>query len=67
VLLNNALEQTGWRRGDLREGNWRELVAGRLQGVTWDDVVRDVRPFLEPSAHVELLTMENVLRVLGKE
>jgi len=67
VLLNNALKQTGWRGGDVTEDNWQDLVADRLQGVTWNDVVRDVRPFLEPSAHVELLTMENVLRVLGKE
>jgi len=27
-------------------------------------VVADVRPFLQPSANLDLLTLENVLRVL---
>ena len=67
VLLNNALQQTGWQGGDVSEHNWRDLVRHRLRDVIWDSVVRDVRPFLEPSAHLRLLTMENLLHVLAKE
>ena len=64
VLLNHALQQTGWRDEPLTEGNWREAVRRRLQAVRWDQVVSDVRPFLEPSADPALLTQENLLRVL---
>jgi hypothetical protein len=65
VLLNNALQQTGWHGEPLTEGNWREAVHRRLQAVRWDQVVSDVRPFLEPSADPALLTQENLMRVLA--
>ena len=65
TLLNNALRQTGWPGPELTEGNWREAVRERLQALAWDQVVADVRPFLEPGADAGLLTLENVLRVLG--
>jgi hypothetical protein len=54
VLLNNALRQTGWRDEPLTETNWREVVRRRLQAIRWDQVVSDVRPFLEPSAEHDL-------------
>jgi len=65
TLLNNALRQTGWDGRPMTESNWREAVRNRLQTIAWDRVVADVRPFLEPSADLDLLTLENVLRVLG--
>ena len=64
VMLNNALRQTGWHGESLTEGNWREAVRRRLQAVRWDQVVSDVRPFLEPSADPAILTPENLMRVL---
>jgi predicted nucleotidyltransferase component of viral defense system len=66
TLLNNALEQTGWGGGYVHEDNWRDLIRERLEAAVWDQVVNDVRPFLEPGAHLELLTRENVLRVLRR-
>jgi hypothetical protein len=65
MLLNNALQQTGWTDGPLAEDNWREAVRSRLQTVAWERVVSDVRPFLEPRADPALLTLENMMRVLG--
>ncbi|MCK4472218.1 MAG: nucleotidyl transferase AbiEii/AbiGii toxin family protein [Anaerolineae bacterium] len=65
TLLNNALQQTGWAGLPLTEHNWRGMVRNRLQTLRWDQVVADVRPFLEPSADLGLLTLENVVRVLG--
>jgi hypothetical protein len=65
VLLTNALEQTGWAGGPVTADNWRAMVRDRLQTLAWDHVVADVRPFLEPSADVGLLTLDNVKRVLG--
>lgn len=64
TMLNNALQQTGWGRSLLTERNWRVAVRGRLQNVSWDRVVNDVRPFLEPSADPTLLSYENVMQVL---
>jgi len=65
VLLNNALRQTGWARGDLTQATWRGAVRRRLRGAAWDRVVADVRPLLEPAAGPPALTQDNVMRVLG--
>jgi hypothetical protein len=64
ALLNNALAQTGWTGPSASGDNWRGLVRDRLQTASWDQVVADVRPFLEPSADLNLLTRENLFRVL---
>ena len=64
ALLNNTLRQTGWPGPELTEDTWRNAVKARLQALAWDQVAADVRPFLEPGADVELLTLENVLRVI---
>jgi len=54
------------RREFIAEGYWREMVRERLQRVGWEGVVADVRPFLGPEANLDLMTLENVLRVLGQ-
>jgi hypothetical protein len=65
VLLNHALQQTGWA-GNLVTGDaWRGLVRERLKSSRWERVVADVLPFLEPSADLGLLSLDNLLRVLG--
>lgn len=64
ALLNNALRQTGWTGTALTASNWKGTVRQRLTGLAWEQVVADVRPFLEPSADPELLTFENVARLL---
>ena len=65
TLLNNALRQTGWTGPPLTEVTWREAVCRQLEGVAWDHVVDDVRPFLGPGADAALLTRETVRRVVG--
>jgi predicted nucleotidyltransferase component of viral defense system len=66
TLLNNALQQTGWQGSKLTEENWRQILRHRLQTLTWDRVVADVRPFLESEADAtNLLTYENVIKVLA--
>ncbi|MHB1293941.1 MAG: nucleotidyl transferase AbiEii/AbiGii toxin family protein [Anaerolineae bacterium] len=64
VLLNNALEQTGWPGGILEQETWRPAIRQRLMLLPWEHVLNDVRPFLE-SGDTSLLSKENVLRVLG--
>ncbi len=64
TLLNNALRQTRWAGTSLTLDNWRAVVRKRLQTVAWPRVTDDVRPFLEPSADPNLLTRENLMRLL---
>jgi hypothetical protein len=63
-LLNDALLQTGWGGERLLPENWRNAVRERLRELDWPRVVSDVGPFLEPSADVELLTLENMLSLI---
>jgi predicted nucleotidyltransferase component of viral defense system len=65
TLLNNALRQTAWPGPELIEDTWRGPVRERLRSLAWDQVAADVRPFLEPGADPGLLTLENLMRVLG--
>jgi len=65
TLLNNALKQTGWQGAYLADDNWRGVVRERLQVLDWRQVINDMRPFLEPSADLDLLTRKNLMRVLG--
>ena len=65
ILLNHALQQTGWGGPVLTESNWREVVRERLQASSWERVVADVHPFLEPGTALDILTPEHVMRVLS--
>ena len=64
-LLNNALRQTGWAGTPLTERTWRRVLGEGLQTLDWAQVAADTRPFLAPGTDLELLTLENVLGVLG--
>lgn len=64
TLLNHALAQTGWQGKRVNEQNWRSIVWRTLRGLDWQNVMDDVRPFLESSGDAELLTRDNVERVL---
>jgi hypothetical protein len=63
-LLNNALRRTGWDGHEVASTNWRELVRRRIEKFHWKQVVEDVRPFLERTEDVALLTKENLLGLL---
>jgi hypothetical protein len=65
ALLNNALRQTGWSGGPLTEDTWRPVLRERLQALDWEQVAADARPFLAPGTDPNLLTLENVLSVIG--
>lgn len=67
TLLNNALQQTGWKGKPLTPENWRGIVRQRLRQVEWKNLTDDVRPFLEPSANLTLLTRENLMQLLSDD
>jgi hypothetical protein len=64
-LLRNALEQTGWDGPIPDEQNWRDILCQRLRSVDWKKSVADVKPFLERSNEVALLTQENFEKLLS--
>jgi hypothetical protein len=64
AMLNNALHQTGWQGLEVDEENWRTLLATRLEGLEWDRVLDDVRPFLEVQEQVSLMTLESLREML---
>lgn len=64
LLLGNALWQTGWDGELPTEHTWRALVWQRLNALNWDRVVADVRPFLQPDETTDLLTSENLHKLL---
>ncbi len=64
VLLNNALVQTDWNGPALTTDNWRQMVFARLESITWERAIDDVRPFLAVTEELSLLTRENILQLL---
>ncbi|RME63969.1 MAG: nucleotidyl transferase AbiEii/AbiGii toxin family protein [Caldilineae bacterium] len=65
LLLNNALQQTGWTGPHLTGENWRLILRERLGQMDWSVVMHDVQPLLELGSNPDLLTLENVLSALG--
>ena len=61
VMLNAALQQTGWSGAEMKPTSWRREIAERLERLDWNQVVKDVRPFLERTEDVDLVTKETVL------
>lgn len=66
LLLENALLQTGWTGPIPNPENWRGLIYTRLKSLDWKAALADVRPFLEHPAEIDLLTLENLGRLLGR-
>ena len=65
TLLNNALRQSGWEKGELTEESWRSVLRAHLGTVDWKQVPLDVGPFLETTGEKDLLTRETLERLLA--
>jgi hypothetical protein len=64
VLLNNALQQTNWAGPTINTGNWREIVRAKIEAMSFEQALDDVRPFLGSSEDIDLITKNNLLRLL---
>jgi predicted nucleotidyltransferase component of viral defense system len=67
ALFSNALIQTGWQGTFPTSENWRELILDRLKVLDWKAALADVQPFLERPGEIELLTLENLGRLLQQD
>jgi hypothetical protein len=65
TLLNNALRQSGWEKGELTEESWRSTLRTHLGTVDWKQVPLDVGPFLETAEEKDLLNRETLERLLA--
>jgi len=65
ILLNNALEQTGWSGVRLTPDTWRKTTKEHLSELAWEHILADVRPFVERETDLSLLTHDNILELLG--
>ena len=65
-LLQNALEQTGWSGPQLTPGNWRDVIADKMDQLDFARIVEEVVPFLERPEDRALLTRDMVLSALRR-
>jgi len=63
--LHQALRQTQGPESPLKAKNWRQAIAARLNAIDWRQALADVRPFIERSEELDLLTLLNLKKLLG--
>ena len=64
LLLNIALQQTAWSGAEVTEENWRQQIAMRVSEFDWNKVVADVKPFIEKQSDLQMLTPQNLIKLL---
>ncbi len=65
-LLNHALSQTDWAGHVMTIENWRETIYSKIETISFEQAIDDVRPFLSSPEDLALLTKDNLLRLLKK-
>ncbi|MCB0071054.1 MAG: nucleotidyl transferase AbiEii/AbiGii toxin family protein [Caldilineaceae bacterium] len=65
VLLNNALQQTGWPGESMTQTNWKAAIHQRVEPVVWDHVMLDVEPFLEQDPVAIGFTKDRLRQVIN--
>ena len=63
-LLNHALAQTNWVGAEVTQDKWRDLIKERIDQMNWAIIINDVKPFIEANFNLELLTRENLEKIL---
>ena len=64
AMLNNALTQSGWEKGEVTAKNWRGYVLNRLEQLNWTQVVADVQRFLMKQEELTVFKKKTVVRLL---
>ena len=64
VLLNNALRQTGWQGPGITNENWKKCLTEAVEKFDFHKVLTDVEPFIENRNELQLLTKENIVKLL---
>lgn len=64
--LNNALEQTGYGGKEITEKNWVNVTYECIDSTDWDQVVKDVGPFILQEQDLKLFKKEILLDLLNR-
>ena len=63
-MLNQALVQSGWKKGVVTERNWQVYVQERLASLPWSRVVEDVQRFILKQQDLTEFTKETIDNLL---
>ena len=66
-MLNSALAQTDWTGSTITVANWRSITLTRIESFSLDQLISDVQPFLQDQQEIELLTKDNLIKLLSSE
>jgi len=64
LLLNNALKQTKWEGPEFSQQNWRNQMILKVSEFDWEKVISDVKPFIEKQSELQMLTPQNLIKLL---
>lgn len=64
AMLNSALTQSGWEKGDVTANNWRGYVLERLDPLDWTQTVADVQRFLMNQEDIIAFKKETIAHML---
>jgi hypothetical protein len=65
MMLNNALDQSGWDGGAISDVNWKSVLLDHLDEEKIIQAMKDVRPFLARPEDLALMTYENLRSLLA--
>jgi predicted nucleotidyltransferase component of viral defense system len=64
AMLNSALAQSGWEKGDVTVNNWRGYVLERLDPLDWTQAVADVQRFLMKQEELTVFNKDTIRNLL---
>jgi len=63
-LLNAALKQTQWKGPLITRDNIQDVFLTRITHLRWDNVSKDLQPFIERPENLALITQANCIKLL---
>jgi hypothetical protein len=48
----------------LTEENWRQQIIVRVSEFDWNKVIADVKPFIEKQSDLQMITSQNLIKLL---
>ena len=64
-MLETAIFQTERKRIKIDANNWKKLLRKKIFGINFSNIASDIEPFLEIPEEAELITKDNILKLLG--
>jgi predicted nucleotidyltransferase component of viral defense system len=66
AMLNQALAQSGWQKGEATADNWPAFVLERLEQLEWPRVVADMERFLIAQEELPDFQKETLIKLLDR-